>query len=124
MQSHQQEHLTLGPREAILRPAVGVLVNAQQGVLLFHPEPGVRVCSQIHRLLTPHPQVSLCGETEKIHTGIMDLSQCEHNVELKPVDTLVLLTYHALVTTETQAVFTKRQYTGALVPSEQVIFRS
>lgn len=82
MQSHQQEHLTLGPWEAILQPAIAVLVNAQQGVLLFHPEPGVRVCSQIHRLLTPHPQVSLCGETEQ------------------PVDTLVLLTYHALVTTE------------------------
>lgn len=46
--------------EAVVGPAVGVAVDAQQRVLLLHPEPGVAVLHQVHDFLAGVPQVGLC----------------------------------------------------------------
>lgn len=51
--------LTLWAREAVIGPAVGVAVDAQQRVLLLHPEPGVAVLNQVHDLLARVSQVGL-----------------------------------------------------------------
>lgn len=51
--------LTLWAREAIVGPAIGVAVDAQQRVLLLHPEPGVAVLNQVHDLLARVSQVGL-----------------------------------------------------------------
>lgn len=51
--------LTLRAGEAVVGPAVGVAVDAQQRVLLLHPEPGVAVLHQVHDFLARVPQVGL-----------------------------------------------------------------
>lgn len=60
--------LTLWAGEAIVGPAVGVAIDAQQRVLLLHPEPGVAVLNQVHDFPARVSQVGLWEQRSPVRT--------------------------------------------------------
>lgn len=56
-QTTGEQTLTLWAWEAVGRPAEGMSICAQDGVLLLHPKPGVLVLHRPHDLVTAASQV-------------------------------------------------------------------